>query len=75
MMEDDLSRELEMAKGGPKALTGLVHEDLDPYSVEDLEARVSLLEGEIHRVRQAMSQKINRRSAADALFSFKDIKK
>ncbi len=71
MIEDDLSRELKMAGGGTVALKGLVREDLDPYSVEDLEARISSLEGEIVRVREAISRKKNRLSEASALFSFK----
>jgi uncharacterized small protein (DUF1192 family) len=71
MIDDDLSRELKMAGGGTVALSGLVREDLDPYSVEDLEARISSLEGEIVRVREAIVRKKNRLSDASALFSFK----
>ncbi|MFT4076318.1 MAG: DUF1192 domain-containing protein [Asticcacaulis sp.] len=54
------------------ALQTLVREDLDPYSVEDLVVRIDLLQAEIIRATEAMDRKKNRRSAADALFSFKD---
>ncbi|ESQ86303.1 hypothetical protein AEAC466_03645 [Asticcacaulis sp. AC466] len=66
----DENESLARLNAGP--LTALVREDLDPYSVEDLEARIETLESEIARARSAMDRKINRRSAADALFSFKD---
>lgn len=54
------------------AIQTLVREDLDPYSVEDLAVRIELLQAEIVRATDAMDRKKNRRSAADALFSFKD---
>ena len=68
MIEDDLPVAF---KSGHAALSGLVREDLDPYSVEDLQTRIETLESEIGRAREAMERKKNRRSAADALFSFK----
>lgn len=70
MIEDDLPQMFKTA-AGTAALTGLAREDLDPYSVEDLAERISLLEGEIERSRAAMERKKNRLSAAEALFSFK----
>jgi len=70
MAISDDNEPLARSLAGP--LHGLVHEDLDPYSVEDLEARIEALQGEITRVREIMERKKNRRSAADALFSFKD---
>lgn len=67
MIEDDLP----LAHKTAPALAALAREDLDNYSVADLEDRISLLETEIVRARAAMESKKNRRSAADALFSFK----
>jgi uncharacterized small protein (DUF1192 family) len=71
MIDDELPMSLQTPAKGPSALGGLAREDLDPYSVEDLEDRIALLEGEIRRAREAVERKKNRRSAADALFSFK----
>ena len=51
-------------------LHGLVREDLDGYSVADLQARIETLEGEIVRVKAAIEAKSSQRSAADALFKF-----
>lgn len=68
-MQDD-NEPLARQNAGP--LHGLVREDLDPYSVEDLEARIETLQAEISRTNDALERKKNRRSAADALFSFKD---
>ena len=68
-MQDD-NEPLARQNAGP--LHGLVREDLDPYSVEDLEARMETLQAEISRTNDALERKKNRRSAADALFSFKD---
>jgi uncharacterized small protein (DUF1192 family) len=68
-MQDD-NEPLARQNAGP--LPGLVREDLDPYSVEELEARIEALQGEISRAAEALERKRNRRSAADALFSFKD---
>ncbi len=48
----------------------LAREDLDLYSVEECEQRISELEVEIARVRTAMQAKSARKSAADALFNF-----
>lgn len=68
-IQDD-NEPLARQTAGP--LHGLVREDLDPYSVEDLEARIETLQSEIHRANVALERKKKRRSAADALFSFKD---
>ena len=68
-MQDD-NEPLARQNAGP--LHGLVREDLDPYSVEDLEGRIDTLKAEIVRATEAMARKKNRRSDADALFSFKD---
>jgi uncharacterized small protein (DUF1192 family) len=49
-------------------LTLLVRQDLDPLSVEELEARIAVLEGEIARVRAKMEAAVNHRAIADAIF-------
>ena len=49
-------------------LTLLVRQDLDPLSVEELEARITVLEGEIARVRAKMEAAVNHRAIADAIF-------
>ena len=51
-------------------LTALGREDLDLYSVEELNERIAALEGEIARARGAIDAKQAKKSAADALFNF-----
>ena len=53
-----------------QALRDLTREDLDPYGVEDLEARAETLRDEIARTEAAVVSKRQRKSDADALFSF-----
>lgn len=43
-------------------------QDLDPYSVEELEERVALLEAEIARTKTRIECAVNHRASADALF-------
>jgi uncharacterized small protein (DUF1192 family) len=50
-------------------LDELAREDLDLYSVEDLNERIERLEAEIGRARKARDRKQSGRAAADALFS------
>lgn len=71
MIDDDLPLSLRTGPKGAAALNGLLHEDLDPYSVDDLKERIEMLESEIRRVAEAMEKKKNRLSEASALFSFK----
>ncbi len=52
------------------ALAAVEREDLDLFSVEELQERIARLEAEIGRARRAMDRKQAGRSAADALFSF-----
>lgn len=54
------------------ALDDLSREDLDLYGVEDLRERIEGLEREVERTRAALDSKQARKSAADALFSFKN---
>jgi uncharacterized small protein (DUF1192 family) len=43
-------------------------QDLDPLSVEELEARIALLEAEIVRVRAKLDASVTFRASADELF-------
>lgn len=54
------------------ALDALALEDLDLYSIEDLDERTSQLQAEIGRVASAKAKKLAGRAAADALFGGKD---
>ena len=49
-------------------LTMLVKQDLDPLSVDELNARIAVLEGEIERVKQKISTAVNHRASAEAIF-------
>lgn len=62
--------DLEPQAGGD-VLQSLLREDLDPYAVTDLEARIASLEAEIVRIREAIRSKSSQRNEADALFNFK----
>jgi uncharacterized small protein (DUF1192 family) len=49
-------------------LVALGRQDLDPLSVEELDARIAALEAEIARVRRKIESAVNHRASADALF-------
>jgi uncharacterized small protein (DUF1192 family) len=49
-------------------LTLLTKQDLDPMSVEELEARIAILEAEIARVKVKLDRSVNFRASADELF-------
>jgi uncharacterized small protein (DUF1192 family) len=49
-------------------LVQLTRQDLDPLSVEELQARIEVLEGEIARVKAKIEAAVNHRASADALF-------
>jgi uncharacterized small protein (DUF1192 family) len=49
-------------------LSMLVKQDLDPLSVDELHARIEILESEIVRTRQKIEGAVNHRASADALF-------
>jgi uncharacterized small protein (DUF1192 family) len=55
-------------RGRGQLLVDLAREDLDPYAVEELAERISLLEAEIERTRAQLNRKQSGRAAADALF-------
>jgi uncharacterized small protein (DUF1192 family) len=46
----------------------LTRQDLDPLSVEELQARISILENEIARVKAKLEAAVNHRASADELF-------
>ena len=46
----------------------LTKEDLDPLSVDELQARIGVLEAEIARVKAKLENAVNFRSTADELF-------
>ncbi len=54
--------------GRRDTLTALTREDLDPFSVEELAARIAVLEQEIVRSRARMERAAQHRASADALF-------
>ncbi len=52
--------------GDPLAL--LARQDLGPFSVEELQERIVMLEAEIARARAKCEGAVNHRASADALF-------
>ena len=46
----------------------LAKQDLDPFSIRELEARIAALETEIARSREKISRAVNHRASAEALF-------
>ena len=66
MMFEDL--EPRPQRGEP--LRALSREDLDVYSIEDLEERIAAMDAEIGRARAAIEAKRSKKNAADALFNF-----
>jgi uncharacterized small protein (DUF1192 family) len=49
-------------------LTQLTKQDLDPLSVEELHARIAILEAEIARVKTKLESSVNFRATAESLF-------
>jgi uncharacterized small protein (DUF1192 family) len=59
----------ELFPGKPDdPLTLLARQDLDPMSVEELEARIAILEAEIGRARMKIDTAVSFRASADAIF-------
>lgn len=50
------------------ALTELVRQDLDRFSVGELRERITALEGEIERCRRKIEGAVHHRASADQLF-------
>lgn len=61
-MDDDLPKRAD------DPVTILTKQDLDPMSVNELHERISLLEGEINRVRAKIDKSVNHKASAEALF-------
>ena len=66
MLDDSLPR---AARGA--ALNEVAKEDIELYGANELHERIERLQAEIERTRQAIDSRSQRKSAADALFSFK----
>jgi uncharacterized small protein (DUF1192 family) len=49
-------------------LTQLAKQDLDPFSVDELEARIALLHAEIARAQAKIDAAVQFRASADAIF-------
>ena len=59
----------ELFPGKPEdPLTALGRQDLDPLSIEELQARIEALKAEITRVESHMNRATQHRSAAEELF-------
>jgi uncharacterized small protein (DUF1192 family) len=57
-----------LPKRADDPLVALVRQDLDPFSNDELAARIGALEAEIARTRARMERAVNHRSSAEALF-------
>jgi uncharacterized small protein (DUF1192 family) len=55
-------------KGIDDPLAILARQDLDPFSLDELRARIVVLEAEIGRARLKIQTTVNHRASADALF-------
>lgn len=65
----DEPADVRMGRG--QRLAEAMREDLELYSVEELEARIAVLEGEVARARAQIDKKRSGRAAAEALFGRK----
>lgn len=63
--------DVEPRSGRGATLTALAREDLDLYSVDELNERIEALQAEVDRATSAIDAKQAKKSAADALFSFR----
>ncbi len=57
-----------LPRGRDDMLAQLASQDLDPLSVDELDARAAALEAEIARIRAHRDRAVNHRASADALF-------
>jgi uncharacterized small protein (DUF1192 family) len=55
-------------KGVTDPLAAVKRQDLDPLSVEELEARIASLESEIARTKSKIDAAVNHRASAEGLF-------
>ena len=74
MEDDDRPRRFSAGSSaaGGDAASKLAAEDLAPYSQDELQERIALLEAEIARVESHRLKAAAHRDAADALFGRKD---
>lgn len=49
-------------------LAALARQDLDPFSVDELQERVKALEAEISRIKKKIEYAVNHKASAEALF-------
>lgn len=61
-MDDDLPKRAD------DPLRLVTKQDLDPLSVNELASRITTLEAEIDRTKSKMSQAVNHKASAEALF-------
>jgi uncharacterized small protein (DUF1192 family) len=66
--EGSMEEPAEPRRARGQAFAEVLKEDLELYGVEDLEERITQLEGEIARVQAQLERKRAGRAAADAFF-------
>lgn len=49
-------------------IAALARQDLDPFSVSELQERIAALEAEISRTKKKMEYAVNHKASAEALF-------
>jgi uncharacterized small protein (DUF1192 family) len=57
-----------LPKKADDPLPRLLAQDLDPFSLAELQARITALENEIARVRHKINASVNHKASAEALF-------
>jgi len=57
-----------LPKNPADPLVALTKQDLDPFSVDELTARIATLEAEIARARAKIDYAVNHRAKAEGLF-------
>ena len=57
-----------LPKKSDDPLVALTRQDLDPFSVEELHARITVLEAEIARAKARIDRAVNHRANAEGLF-------
>jgi len=67
---NDLPMDLDdiLPKNPADPLVALTRQDLDPFSVDELTARIATLEAEIARARAKIDYAVNQRANAESLF-------
>lgn len=57
-----------LPKKADDILTAVTRQDLDPFSVTELDARIETLKAEIVRTQQRRDYAVNHKASAEALF-------